>query len=141
MALSKKNRKIVWDKSKGFCWYCGCDIPFESKWHADHFEPVYRVCNYVRDGKYKLKREFTGEMINADKDTIENQVPSCAKCNNFKMTFDVEFFRSELEAQIDRARKSSVNFRNCERFGLIEVKPAKVVFWFEKNIKSGVKND
>lgn len=136
MALSKKNRKLVWEKSSGFCWYCGCDIPFESRWHADHVEPVLRELKSVplpSGSRYSHKLICSGEMYKPENDTIENMVPACAPCNNFKFTFPLEDFRKELEAQIDRARKSSVNFRNCERFGLIEIKPAKVVFWFEKH--------
>lgn len=136
MAVSKK-RLSVWNKSKGFCWYCGCDIPLESRWHADHVEPVIRQLTRVAlpaGSGFTHKTVCTGEMHKAENDNIDNLVPCCAPCNNFKFTFPLEDFRKELEAQIDRARKSSVNFRNCERFGLIEIKPAKIVFWFENNI-------
>ncbi|MGD1586410.1 HNH endonuclease, partial [Klebsiella pneumoniae subsp. pneumoniae] len=33
---------------------------------------------------------------------------------------------------VERGRKSSVNFRTAERFGLVEVVEKQVVFWFEK---------
>lgn len=134
MALTKKQRKIVWDKSGGKCWYCGCQLP-EKGWHADHFWPVIRELTRVQNppgSQYSHKHVCKGEMYRAANDHIENMVPACAPCNNFKFTYPVEFFREELEAQIDRARRSSVNFRNAERFGLIEIKPVKVVFWFEQ---------
>lgn len=139
MSLTKKQRQIVWNKSEGFCWYCGCHIPLESRWHADHLEPVIRQLTSVPNpagSMYTHKLVCNGEMYKPENHTIENMVPACAPCNNFKFTFPLEDFRQELEAQIERARKSSVNFRNCERFGLIEVKPAKVVFWFERMGKS-----
>lgn len=137
MSLTKKQRQAVWDKSGGKCWYCGCDLP-EKGWHADHFEPVIRELERVMNppgSKYSHKMVCNGKMHKAENDNIDNMVPSCAPCNNFKFTFPVEDFRKELESQIDRARKSSVNFRNAERFGMIEIKKQNVTFWFEENIK------
>jgi 5-methylcytosine-specific restriction endonuclease McrA len=118
MVLSKKNRQKVYEKSSGFCWYCGCDISV-SKWQADHFKPIFRG--------WDEKPKHAGE------DTFENLVPACAKCNNHKKTFSIEDFRREISLQVERARKTSANFRNAERFGMIEVKLEPVVFWFEKN--------
>lgn len=134
MALTKKQRKEVWGKSGGKCWYCGCDLP-EKGWHADHLEPVFRETAIVRDTSnsgYSHKVVCTGKTQKPERDNIENMVPACAPCNLFKSTFGVEFFRKEIERQVERARRSSVNFRTAERFGLIEVKPEPVVFWFEK---------
>jgi len=133
MALTKKQRQAVWEKSGGHCWYCGCQLP-ERGWHADHFEPVLRQSEIVRaptGSRFTHKVVQTGETVWPERDTVENMVPACAQCNLFKTTFSVEFFRKEIEAQIERARKSSVNFRTAERFGLIEAKPQPVVFWFE----------
>lgn len=111
-------RQKVYEKSNGFCWYCGCDIS-KSKWQADHFKPIFRG--------WDKKPERAGE------DTFENLVPACAKCNNHKKTFDIEQFRYEISQQVERARKSSTNFRTAERYGMIEVIEKPVVFWFEKN--------
>lgn len=141
--MASKKRIAIWNKSKGYCWYCGCDIPLGSRWHADHMEPVIRELTRVENparSMYSHKYVCKGGMHKSENNTIDNMVPACAPCNNFKHTFSIEDFRSELEAQIDRARKSSVNFRNCERFGLIEIKPSKVVFWFEKNKPCAVKD-
>lgn len=137
MTLTKKQRQIVWNKSGGKCWYCGCDLP-EKGWHADHFEPVIRELELVKNAtvsKYSHKLVYSGKMHKAENDHMDNMVPSCAPCNNFKFTFPVEAFRKELESQVERARKSSVNFRNAERFGMIEVKKQNIKFWFEENIK------
>lgn len=131
MALTKKQRKQVWDKSGGKCWYCGIDLP-EKGWHADHVESVIRLSTWVRGEGNSGKFVATGEMHRAHNDKIENMVPACAPCNLFKSTFGVEFFRQEIESQIERARKTSVNFRTAERFGLIEAKPQPVQFWFER---------
>jgi len=118
MALTKKQRNLVWNKSGGKCWYCGNGL-LDKGWHADHFEPLYRDCG------------VSGDLYPA-RDVIDNLVPSCVPCNLFKSVFTVEQFRYEIEQQILRARKSSVNFRTAERFGLIEIKPTTVIFWFEQ---------
>ena len=119
MALTKKQRRLVFDKSGGRCWYCGTKLP-DKGWHADHFEPIYRGAGSNGD-------------LYPERDTVDNHVPSCAPCNLFKSVFTIEEFRREIELQTERARKQSVNFRTAERFGLIEVKQAPVVFWFERN--------
>lgn len=115
MAITKKQRQQVWDKSNGNCWYCGADLP-ERGWRVDHKDPVYRQ---------------DGEMWNPQNDVIENMVPACAPCNIFKSVFTVEEFRHEIEKQTERALKSSVNFRTALRFGMIEETNEPAVFWFE----------
>jgi len=138
VTISKKQRKVIWDKSKGWCWYCGQKLP-DKGWHVDHLNPVFRVINT----KTKAVNAF-GEvpesvqtllendgMLNPENDTIDNMVPSCAPCNLFKATFTIDQFRKEIQLQVERARRSSVNFRTAERFGLIEAPPRPVIFWFE----------
>jgi len=117
MALTKKERAEVRSKSNGHCWYCGCGLP-EKGWHADHVDAVYRS---------------NGSMNKPENDTIENMVPACAPCNLFKSVYSIEEFRNEISLQVERGRKSSVNFRTAERFGLIQEKFGPVVFWFEVN--------
>ncbi|GHW90043.1 TPA: HNH endonuclease [Vibrio cholerae] len=130
-----KKRKIIWDKSGGKCWYCGCELP-EKGWHADHLEPVYRTTELVPVEKRKnpYMREFRhdGGFEKPERNSEENLVPACAPCNLFKSTFPIEVFRKEISLQIERARRSSVNFRTAERFGMIEIIDKPVVFWFEK---------
>ncbi len=62
---------------------------------------------------------------------FNNLMPACASCNNFKMVSDLEDFRENLQAQVERGRKYSVNFRMAERFGLIAVMEKPVRFYFE----------
>lgn len=130
-----KHRQKIWDKSGGKCWYCGCDLP-EKGWHADHFEPVYRKTELVpvdqRKNPHVRELRHNGEFERPERDNKDNLVPSCAPCNLFKSTFSIEQFRAELQEQVNRARRSSVNFRTAERFGLIEITNSPVVFWFEK---------
>ncbi|WP_027859234.1 HNH endonuclease [Marinobacterium jannaschii] len=135
MALTKKQRQQVWNKSGGKCWYCGTDLP-EKGWHADHVEPIYRETKIVKDrsdSPYSHKTVSTGASLRPHKDKLENMVPACAPCNLFKATYSVEFFRKEIEAQIERVRKASSGFRIAERMGIIQPKPnMPVVFWFEQ---------
>ena len=128
MALTKAERRRVWDKSDGRCWYCGCPLP-ERGWHADHLNPVRRVSRIERGTG---KAVITGDMERPERNSVENIVPACAPCNLFKSVFTLAEFRSELERQVDRGRKASVNFRMAEKFGLIEATGNPVVFWFEK---------
>lgn len=131
MSLTKKQRQIVWDKSGGKCWYCGCDLP-ERGWHADHVEAVGRAYEWKKDDVLGYKIVKTGKQYNPQNDNIDNIVPACAPCNLFKFTFGIEAFRREIAAQVERARRSSVNFRTAERFGLIKPTDIPVVFWFER---------
>ena len=131
MAMSKR-RSSIWEKSGGRCWYCGAHLQ-EKGWHEDHLDPVLRMSVYSGNGKF----EPTGEMQKPSNDCEDNKVPSCAPCNLFKSTLSVEEFRVELQKQIERARRSSVNFRTAERFGLISVEEKPVVFWFETLAANG----
>jgi len=112
--LSK--RQIIWDKSYGLCWYCGCEL--KKGWHVDHVKPVERI--------YR-----TGKFHHPENHNIDNMVPTCPPCNRFKMVWSVDRFREELEQQVVRARKTSVNFRMAEKFKLINVNKSKVKFWYE----------
>ena len=116
MKLTKNQRRLVFSKSDGRCWYCGCGLP-ENGWHADHCNAVYRDADRLRKPQ---------------NDTLENIVPACAPCNLFKSVFSVEEFRAEIQQQVHRARKTSVNFRTAERFGMIETSCKPIRFWFEK---------
>ena len=98
MTLTKKQRKEVWDKSDGVCWYCGCNLPGKG-WHADHIEPIFRG--------WKERHE-------PERNRMSNIVPACSKCNLLKSTYSLEVFREEVELQVARGRKYSSNFRNAE---------------------------
>lgn len=110
-SFTKVERAIVHRKCGGHCAYCGTPLP-EKGWHVDHIQAH--------------RRRGTNEMANLH--------PACRQCNLFKHTFGLEGFRAELEAQIERARKYSVNFRMAELYGMLQVVPekAKVVFYFER---------
>lgn len=58
MAISKKQREVVFNKYGGKCAYCGCAL--EKGWHVDHVEPCRRITEteMVRqpEGVYPIAR-------------------------------------------------------------------------------------
>jgi len=140
MALTKKQRQEVFNKSNGICWYCGTSLA-EKRWHADHVEPVYRSpvikrlkLNYL--GKVRIEPQeplidMGASMGIPERDTIENMVPACAPCNIFKSTMSIEGLRTQISLQVERARKYNSNFRVAERYGLINIVDKPIKFWFE----------
>ncbi|EHI7918180.1 HNH endonuclease [Salmonella enterica] len=133
MALTKKQREKLRMKFGGRCAYCGCELP-EKGWHADHVQAVLRKSEQcmkaAEKGIFRLKT--TGEVFRPEADCPENIFPSCAPCNLLKTTYSLEMFRKQVSLQVERGRRSSVNFRTAERFGLISVVNKPVVFWFEQ---------
>jgi hypothetical protein len=108
VCITNHRRKKVYGMFSGRCAYCG-EQP--KSLQVDHRVPVAQ----------------------GGTNHIENLLPACAQCNNFKSTFSVEEFRSEILLQIDRARQRSINFRTAERFGMIKVKPvSRIRFYFEE---------
>ncbi|EAW4526036.1 HNH endonuclease signature motif containing protein [Salmonella enterica subsp. enterica serovar Braenderup] len=133
MALTRKQRERLRMKFGGRCAYCGCVLP-EKGWHADHVQAVLRkserCMKAAEKGIFRLKT--TGEVFRPEADCPENIFPSCAPCNLLKTTYSLEMFRKQVSLQVERGRRSSVNFRTAERFGLISVVNKSVVFWFEQ---------
>ncbi len=105
--IGKEKREKIIAKFYGRCGYCGC-IP--KRFHIDHIDAF----------------------IFNQNNSIENLMPACAQCNNFKHCFTIEQFREELKKQVERARKLSVNFRMCEKFGLIQIRDIEIKFYFER---------
>lgn len=133
MALTKKQRSELRLKFGGRCGYCGCELP-EKGWHADHVEAVLRKSEQcmksAAKGIFKLKS--TGEVFRPEADCFENLFPACAPCNLMKTSYSLEMFRKQVSLQVERGRRSSMNFRTAERFGLVEVVTKPIVFWFEQ---------
>lgn len=133
MALTRKQRERLRMKFGGCCAYCGCELP-EKGWHADHVQAVLRkserCMKAAEKGIFRLKS--TGDVFRPEADCPENIFPSCAPCNLLKTTYSLEMFRKQVSLQVERGRRSSVNFRTAERFGLISVVNKPVVFWFEQ---------
>lgn len=117
--LNKSERKIVYDKCKGHCAYCGCEIPFKG-FHVEH---IRCMRNY----------EFTDDTV----DTIENMLPSCASCNRYKSTYDLETFRRMLSGIPKRLARDVSTYNIALRFGMIEEHNEPIKFYFEKLREEG----
>lgn len=111
-SISKKIRDQVKLKYDGHCAYCG-EKP--EKLVIDHLHPVIYSHRYAGD-------------ING----IDNLMPSCASCNNYKTCYDLEQFRAGISSQIYQARKNSVDFRLAERYKQLKVTETPTLFHFEK---------
>lgn len=109
MGFSTEIRKQVHQKFDGRCAYCGHEIT-QQQMQVDHIYP-------------KALNGSNG---------MENLNPACHMCNNYKLTFSVEELRRQIGRQVERGRRSSVNFRLAERYGLIELTGNPVVFYFER---------
>ena len=109
--LSSKERKEVYDKTSGHCAYCGCEIPFKG-FNADHVQCL--AWNGI------------------EADTVENMLPSCRSCNNYKHTMTLESFRTELGKIPSRLQRDINTYGIAKRYGMIteDIKP--IEFYFEK---------
>lgn len=117
MKLTKVQRAELKQKFGGRCAYCG-DV-LNDRFHADHVEAIYR------------DKFYPSGMFKPHHDTIDNLFPACAPCNLFKMTYNIEQFRYELQLQTERAKRSSNNYRTALRFGSIIETQKPIVFYFE----------
>lgn len=126
-------RKIIFEKTNGRCFYCGCNLP-KTGWHADHFHPIVRRLEDNRDKNGVLIGYKTGkDCLYPELDTIENLVPACAPCNNFKHSLSIEGYRRIVSDQFKNVLKNSTGLRQLERLGLIDIKEKPILFWYEKN--------
>jgi len=105
--IPKSLREKIKNRFQGRCGYCG---EFCKKVHIDHIVPIAK---------------------NGTSNCESNLMPSCAQCNNLKLTYNLEDFRDLLSTQVDKARKYSVNFRFAEKYGQIIVKKSDIKFYFE----------
>lgn len=98
-----RKRKRVFDRTKGKCYYCGCDINIKD-FHMDHV-------------RAKSKGGKGGK----------NLVPACSDCNEFKGDLDLEDFR----AKIDGMYNKNITAKIMCKYGIVKKK--RTIFYFEKN--------
>lgn len=114
--LTKAERLAVFAKCGGHCAYCGCEIT-ASTMQADHVIPMEFYESYLAAG------------VNID--CIDNMLPACRSCNNYKSTLTLEKFRAAIERWPQVLKRDSATYRNAIRFGMVEENPHRVVFYFE----------
>ena len=115
--LTKLMRESVYAKYGGHCAYCGCEIGI-SQMQVDHMIPMEFYDLYKADG--------------VDIDSMENFMPACRSCNNYKSTLTLEKFRKAVERWPEVLMRDSVTYRNAVRFGQVVQSPHPVVFYFER---------
>lgn len=108
--LSRSERIAVFDKTRGHCAYCGCELRFADM-QIDHLVSLY----------------------NGGTDNMANYLPACRSCNHYKSTLDIEKFRAALERMPDVLRRDNGTYRIAVRFGLVTPTPHSVRFYFEDN--------
>lgn len=129
MAITRKQREVVYKKTSGKCAYCGGEIKLKDM-QVDHIIPQMRFSVDIRN-KYKIP-SFLIHLTENDVNHIDNLHPSCRVCNKWKSANDLELFRSEIEAQTDRLKKYSAQYRLALKYGLLyESIDTKITFYFE----------
>jgi predicted restriction endonuclease len=108
--MKRETRLAVFEKLSGRCAYCGCEVTAKS-FQVDHVHPK----------------------VSGGTDDMDNLLPSCRPCNNYKLFFTLEEFRRMVGDQINLLRRNATNFRHAERFGLVKATvPESIVFYFER---------
>jgi CRISPR/Cas system Type II protein with McrA/HNH and RuvC-like nuclease domain len=106
--MTKYEKTMLYDKCNGRCAYCGEQIAFADM-QIEHAEPISR----------------------GGLDTPDNQFPACEACNKAKGYRTLEEFRADLE-RWPKIIRDSPFYSNAVRFGIVEVKARKIVFYFER---------
>lgn len=151
--MKKEDRELVFDKYGGRCSYCGCEL--KRNWHCDHLEPVNRT-QKRKEGYYQHKEtkekvtqhelpnmwykeyEYVNakyvfdKMLNPERDTVENSMPSCHSCNITKSDMSLQDFREYIEGTVESLNKNRyAAYKFAKRYGLIQETIKPVVFYFE----------
>lgn len=114
MKITKKLREKIFNKYAGHCAYCGCKL--RKGWHIDHLKPI--------------KRNTVG-CDHPENDNVDNLMPSCPQCNINKHQMTLEQFRASVSKYLDSLNKYSVQYQMVKKYGLLEEKNIKVLFYFE----------
>lgn len=110
-AVSKKDRKLVYEMYGGHCAYCGCKLELKDM-QVDHFNSVYAY-----DGKNEL----------------ENYMPSCRQCNFYKSTGTIEQFRKHIKSTLWANLKETFQYRLALKYKLIEENDKEIEFYYESH--------
>ncbi len=114
--LTRSERRQVYDKCKGHCAYCGCNLEYKDM-QVDHIIPLN---GWSEQGA----------------DTLDNMLPACRSCNHYKSRSTLDGFRKMVEVMPDTLMRDSTTYRNAVRFGLVIPNKKPIIFYFEKMEKS-----
>lgn len=110
--ITKAEREKVYQKYNGRCAYCGKEIEYKDM-QVDHFVPLE---GYREKGT----------------NDFDNLMPACRRCNHYKRANSLEGWRKMLESIPHRLERDNYIYKVALDYGLIEPKPHKVYFYFEK---------
>lgn len=146
--MSKKDRQKIFEKYRGRCAYCGCELT--KGWHVDEINPVRRnykwvAGHYTNGGNWRMSedelnalgskwvegREVFAGYTNPENMHIDNQNPACASCNINKHADGLEAFRSMIANFINSLNQYNTQYKIAKRYGLIQELDKPVVFYFE----------
>jgi len=122
----KENRTTVYLKYKGHCAYCGREIKIEEM-QIDHLTPKC-LGHFYKSNVMKESVNAKGDNVNS----FENQMPSCRRCNHYKLAYRLEDFRNLMKSLHERISQNYIN-KVALDFGIMELKPFDGTFYFEKN--------
>ena len=123
----KVNRTDVLNKCNGRCGYCGNDL--KGKFQIDHIIPQREFWVCIMN-KWKIPI-FLRHLTIADVNHIDNLMPACGSCNNYKSAKPLETFRSEISELVNRLNKRFTQYKIAKRYGLIQETNIEVKFYFE----------
>ena len=116
-SIPKKVREQVYQLCNGHCAYCGCEITMKEM-QVDHFLP-FEFGAAIADGR-------------GDIDSIDNFLPSCRSCNNYKHSMFPWVFKTMVFRWPNILLRDSVTFRNAVRFGQVKIEQHEPEFYYEK---------
>ena len=114
--MTKKERKLIFEKYNGKCAYCGCEL--RKGWHVDHLEPIVRNWS-------------NGTCEKPENENLENYNPSCASCNIQKNSYTLEQFRENIKQFVNSLNQYSTQYKFAKKYGLISENDVEVKFYFE----------
>ena len=101
-------RQRVWLKFDKHCAYCGKVLEYKDM-QVDH----------------KLPKHYGG------KDSFENLMPSCRRCNHYKRAMLIEQYRRLIKTLHKRIENLYIG-KVAIDYGIIEIKPFSGTFYFER---------
>ena len=113
MSFSKTVRQKVYNKYNGHCAYCGRKLDYKDM-QVDHFIP-YKAWG----------------VIDIDKDSFENLMPSCRLCNHYKRANSLETFRRYI-SEIPKKLKQNYIYKVGLIYGNIIENEKQIKFYFEE---------
>ena len=112
--LTSIERMNVYQKYSGHCAYCGRPLELKDM-QVDHIIPL----------------------AHGGADDFSNYMPSCRRCNHYKRASSLEGFRKLIEEIPHKLERDNYIYRVAIDYGLVEVDPHNIEFYFEKAGEQG----